>query len=271
MFKFINISTTGIKTTFGKFSGTLNPGLKFYVPFIQQIHVISNKLRENTFNFEIKTKDDVFANLIISVQYKIKDENSEKAFYQMESPVEQMSSYIENIIRVTAPTMTLDELYESQNEISQNVMTNVAPKMEQYGLSIENTLVKNIDPDKLVKASMNKINSSKRLKFAASEEAEAEYIKKVREAEADRDRKRLQGEGISAQRKAILDGYKESVDDMSTKFGVSQREIIDFVLKTQHLDMLEIIGNSPGTKTIFVDHNIQSDSIKLMQALENRS
>lgn len=268
MFKFVNTSTTGILATFGKFNKTLQPGLNIYIPLIQKVHIVSNKLNENTFNFEIKTKDNVFANLIISVQYRVKSENAERAFYQMEAPVEQMSSYIENIIRVTAPMMTLDELFESHNEISQNVMSNVSPKMEQFGLTIENTLVKNIEPDKLVKESMNKINSAKRLKEAMTEEAEALYIKKVREAEADRDRKKLQGEGTASQRQAIMNGYKDSVNDMSDKFGISPSDIIQFVLKTQHLDMLETIGKSEGTKTIFIDHSIQSDQIKIMQARE---
>ena len=271
MFRFIHTSNTGILTTFGKYTKTLSPGLNMYIPVIQQIHTISNKLKENTFTFEIKTKDNVFANLIISIQYKVKDENTQKAFYQMENPVEQMSSYIENIIRTTTPKMTLDELFESQTEISQNVMDNVATKMEQYGLTIENTLVKNIDPDEKVKNSMNKINSAQRLKEAAKEEAEAEYIKKVREAEADKDRKKLQGEGISAKRKAILDGYKDSICDMSKILDITPSDAFKFAAITQHLDTLEIIGKSQNTKTIFIDHNLQSDQIKMMQALDSNN
>jgi len=269
MFKFIQTSNTGIFTTFGKFKKTCSPGLNFYIPIVQNIHVVSNQLREQTYTFEVKTKDNVFANLVIALQYKITPENTDKYFYKMHDPKSQMGSYIENIIRVTVPKMTLDELFESQNEISQNVANDVSTKFEQNGITIENTLIKNIDPDPEVKKSMNKINAAKRLKFAATEEAEAEYIKKVREAEADRDRKILQGQGISGQRKAILDGYKESVNGMSTSLGVSSSDIIQFVLKTQHLDMLEIIGKSNNAKTIFVDHNIQTDQVKLMSALES--
>ena len=65
MFKFVNTSTTGILTTFGKFNKTLQPGLNIYIPLIQKVHIVSNKLNENTFNFEIKTKP-----LIISFTLK---------------------------------------------------------------------------------------------------------------------------------------------------------------------------------------------------------
>lgn len=269
MFKFIQTSHTGIFTTFGKFNSMRKPGLNFYIPIVQNIVIVSNQLHEQTYTFEVKTKDNVFANLIVALQYRIKEENSSIYHYSMRNPQHQMGSYIENIIRVTVPQMTLDELFESQNEISQNIINNVSNKMEQNGITIENTLIKNIDPDAEVKKSMNKINASKRNRVAAVEEAEAEYIKKVREAEADRDRKILQGQGISGQRKAILDGYKESVNGMSTSLGVSSSDIIQFVLKTQHLDMLEIIGKSNNAKTIFVDHNIQNDQVKLMESLES--
>lgn len=268
MFKFIGTANTGILASFGKFKNIRKPGLSFYIPGVQQIHVVSNMLREQIYTFEVKTKDNVFANLVIAIQYRVKEENSATYYYSMDKPQEQMGSYIENIIRVTVPTITLDEFFESQNEISQNIIINVSNKMEQNGITIENTLIKNIDPDAEVKKSMNKINAAKRMRVVAIEEAETEYIKKVRESEADRDRKILQGQGIAGQRKAILDGYNDSVESMSTSLGVSAADIIQFVLKTQHLDMLEIIGKSTNAKTIFVDHNIQTDQVKLMGALE---
>lgn len=274
MFKFINTSTTGILTTFGKFSRTLKPGLRFKIPIIQQIHIISNQLKEDTFKFEIKTKDNVFANLMVSVQYKVKFENTEKAFYQMDSPVKQMNSYIENTIRSTTPKMTLDHLFLSQDEIAQDVKHHVEEKMEMLGITIVSTLIKNIEPDQFVKDAMNKINASERLKIAAKEEADAEYIKQVRAAESDKERKRLQGEGISAQRKAIMDGYMDSVKEMSSITGLSGTQIVDFVLTVQRMDMLEIVGKSPNSKTIFVDHSIQKmEEIQQLRTLDtiNRS
>ena len=101
---------------------------------------------------------------------------------------------------------------------------------------------------------MNAIYANKRMKAAAKEEADANYIKKVRDAEADKDRKRLQGEGISEQRLAILKGYEQGVDDMAKKLGLTPTDIVDFVMKTQHLDTLEAIGRSNNAKTIFINH-----------------
>lgn len=271
MFRFIPTSTTGVKTTFNKFSRTLSPGLNFYVPFLQKIHIVSNRLEQDTFKFEVKTDDNIFCKLAISIQYRIKPENTEVAFYSMDSPIDQMNSYIESTILNVSSSMTMNELFKSRNAICQDVSKTLSSKMEQYGYTIENTLVTEISPDTKVKESLNNIEAAKRSKEAAKEYADAAYITAVREAEADRDRKILQGQGISGQRLAILQGYETSVDTMAEKFGMNPELIIKFVLETQHMDTIEAIGKSNNTKTIFVNHGVGHVSKQLMEANENLS
>ena len=53
------------------------------------------------------------------------------------------------------------------------------------GYEIRNTLVTDLSPDNKVKASMNEINASRRLKEAAAHKAEAEKTKQVKAAEAE--------------------------------------------------------------------------------------
>lgn len=254
-FKFIPTSCTGIKQTFGKFTGMLGSGLNFYIPIIQSIKLVSNRLEQNTFNFQVKTSDNVFTNLGIAVQHRIKPENSEKAFFSLDKPYGQINSYIENTIRAKVPKMELDELFQSQDTICHEVSATLKEKMEEYGFTIESTLITDIEPSKEVKDAMNQINASKRLKEAAQNNADADYITAIRKAEADKDRKRLQGEGISQQRCAILKGYEEGIDNMANKFGLSATDIINFVKVTQHLDTISEISKSPNTKTIFINHD----------------
>ena len=110
--------------------------------------------------------------------------------------------------------------------------------MDDYGYTIVDTLVNDISPDPKVATAMNAINASQKMKDAAQNEADADYIKNVRHAEADRDRKILQGEGISWQRLEILKGYESGVNEMANSFGLKQCEVIQFVLETQRFDML---------------------------------
>lgn len=255
MFKFIPTAHTGIRQTFGKYSKSCSPGLNFYIPFVHKISLVSNMVSNEEFHLKVKTKDNVFTKLNIGVQLKIKNDDAVKAFFSLDNPNEQISTYVQNVVRSKVPTMKLDELFESQGDIGESVRMELEEKMSGYGFTIIDTLVNDIEPAKEVADAMNKINASDRLKDAAKNEADAEYIRKVREAEADRDRKILQGEGISGQRLAILKGYEEGVEQMATNLGLSAKEIVEFVLETQRFDMLENIGTSENAKTVFLDHN----------------
>src|SRR5438477_12519520 len=103
MATFIKTSTTGIVTTFGKYAKTVQPGLNFYLPWIQQIHHVSNRTQQKEFKLKIKTKDDVFAHMYLSIQFRVSEENTQKAFYSLADPISQMSTYVENSIRSHAP------------------------------------------------------------------------------------------------------------------------------------------------------------------------
>jgi regulator of protease activity HflC (stomatin/prohibitin superfamily) len=252
MATFINTATTGIITTFGKFTSIAQPGLKFYIPYVQEVHHISNKTHQKDFNFRILTKDKVFANMGLAIQYKIDEKDTLKAFFSLERPITQMGSYVENSIRSHAPKTTLSSLYESFDVIGILITKELQDKMSSHGFTIENILMTGIEPDPDVTKAINQISASERLKDAAVNEAAASYTKKIRDAEADRDRKILQGEGVAGQRKAILDGYKENINDMIKLTGMQPYEIMNFILKSQELDTKEQIGKSNNAKVLFM-------------------
>jgi regulator of protease activity HflC (stomatin/prohibitin superfamily) len=190
---FIKQSTSGVVTTFGKYSRTMKPGLRVYTPILQKVHRVSNRTQQNEFNFRVMTKDKVFTDMKLAIQYKIKEEDSYKALFSLDDPIAQMSSYVENSIRSHAPNTTLTTLYESFDKISDIISNDLREKMASHGFTIENILMKGIEPDPKITDAINSISASERLKEAAKNEADAYYIKKVKEAEADRDRKILQG------------------------------------------------------------------------------
>ena len=260
-FKFIKTSSTGVLQTFGRFSGLRSPGLNLYIPIVQTLTPVSNRLHQKSIALRVKTSDNVFTDLGIDVQYRVKPEDTEKAYFSLDDPLGQMDAFVKNVVRDRVPKLKLDELFESPDDISKAIEDRLAPKMKVHGFTIESTLLTNIDPDHLVMESMNKINATERLKEAAKNEADASYIKKVREAEADRDRKRLQGEGISQQRIEIMKGYQTGVNEMADVFGMDHHQIVQFVLKTQHLDTVEAIGKSNNSKTLFFNHNPENNDL----------
>jgi regulator of protease activity HflC (stomatin/prohibitin superfamily) len=103
---------------------------------------------------------------------------------------------------------------------------------------------------------MNEINAAQRLRVAAAEKGEAEKILKVKAAEADAASKALAGRGIADQRKAIVDGLRESVDEFQRSIpGTSAQDVMNLVLMTQYFDTLKDVGASSATNTILIPHS----------------
>ncbi len=257
-FKFLFLAlvptaTTGVVQRFKRFERVLSPGLNFFIPFIEDVSFVSNRLNNQSLAFETKTLDNVFVNIEIDIQHKISAERSEISFFSLENPGKQIGAFVGDTIRSSVAKLTVDDLFSSQHDLCNNVQTQLSTRMESFGHEIENVLITGIHPDKAVKDAMNKINASKRLFEASKNEADANYIKMVREAEGDAERKKQNGLGIANQRRAIIDGFRDGVLDMSKALnGMEYDKLIDFILKSQQLDSFEHLAKSPNAKTVFI-------------------
>ncbi len=260
MFTFVRTSECRILETFGKYSRVLEPGLNVYIPFVQRkTRVIPTNLQQDNFNFTVKTRDNAFSDLGISVQYRVAD--PVEAHYSMGDPIDQMNAFIENVVRAEVPKMDLDDLFESQDDICRIVKATLSEKMTGLGFVIENTLLTDIRPDEKIRKAMNDVLAAKRLRDAAKYEAEADRISMVAKAEADKERKQLQGEGIAAQRKAILKGYEEGIQEFTHSTGLSSDVGAIISLTTQFYDTIERAARD-GKNAIFVPYGPgQSDNI----------
>lgn len=230
---------------FGKYTRTLEPGLNFIIPFVEKIsHKQSLRVQQLNVSIETKTSDNVFVIARVSVQYYVESADAAyNAFYQLDDPVQQITSYVFDVVRAQIPRQTLDNVFDNKDEISNVVMEQLQDAMEQFGYRIRNTLVTDIEPDDDVKRSMNRINAAERERRAAEHEAEAERIKIVKKAEADRESKILAGQGIAGQRKAIAEGLRESIEMVVDKEnGVGADHVVYLLTFTNYVDALEAIG-----------------------------
>merc|ERR1719277_548208 len=99
---------------------------------------------------------------------------------------------------------------------------------------------------------MNEINKQKRLRDAAIMAAEAEKVKVVKAAEAAA-AAQLQGEGIARQRRAIIDGLRESITH-GTQEHLSADKISELLLITQYFETLRDIAADSKAQTVFLPH-----------------
>jgi regulator of protease activity HflC (stomatin/prohibitin superfamily) len=268
----VNTAQVAVITRFGRFLRVASPGLNWKVPFIDSVAgTISLRVNQITLTMETKTKDNVFVTIPISVQNRVRTEKVYDAFYKLSNPVEQIQSYVEQVILGHVPGMTLDEVFASQSGIAAAVKQELDADMAAFGFEIVSVLVTDIVPDAKVKSAMNDINAAQREQVAANARGEAEKILVVKKAEAEAESKALQGQGIANQRKAIIEGLQGSIEQFQKVVtAASTADVMQLVLITQYFDTIKSIGELDKTNTLFLSHSpgaVRDISDQILQSM----
>lgn len=252
----VDTAHAGIVQRLGKFDRIAPPGLNFKLPFIEAlVTTMSLQVQQLDVKVETKTKDNVFVQIPISVQYKVIPERVYDAFYKLSDPIKQIESFVYNVILGHVPKLTLDETFEQQGQIAIDVKNSLDDSMKEFGYSIVKSLITDIVPDMKVKAAMNDINAAAREREATVSRAETEKMLLVKKAEAEAESKRLQGEGIANQRKAIVEGLRDSVEKFSQSVeGATPKDAMAMVLLTQYFDTLKEVAGTNRSNTIMMPH-----------------
>src|SRR5580698_6262990 len=242
---------------FGRYIRTAKPGLNFKLPYIEHVvQRVSLRVQQLPVEVETKTLDNVFVKIFVAVQYRVVEGNEADSFYKLQDHVAQIESYVLDVVRAKVPRMNLDEVFEKKDDVGLAVKAELDVSMKTYGFEIPNALVTDVNPADSVKAAMNDIQTQQRLQVAAAAKGEANKILVIKNAEAEAESKRLQGEGIAKERRAIIDGLRESIAAFTDQIGgVSAPEVLKLVLLTQYFDTMKDIGVSAGSKVILMPHS----------------
>ncbi|KAI3686484.1 hypothetical protein L1987_80162 [Smallanthus sonchifolius] len=247
---FVDQSTVAIKENFGKFDHVLEPGC-YCVPWIFGSRIagrLTLRIQQLDVKCETKTKlnlwlkelvlfvvfqDNVFVNVVASIQYRALVDKAYDAFYRLSNTKTQIQAYVFDVIRASVPKLNLDDTFDQKNEIAKAVEKELEKAMSAYGYEIVQTLIVDIEPDMQVKTAMNEINAAARMRVAAGEKAEAEKILQIKRAEGEAESKYLSGLGVARQREAIVDGLRDM---------------------TQYFDTMKEIGSASKSSAVFIRH-----------------
>ena len=254
----------------GRFDQILRPGLHFVWPCLCQAvaGTLSTRIQQCEIRAETKTKDDVFVTLRVAVQYRINMEDDATIFnanYKLSNHIQQIEAFVYDVVRSSVPKIELDDVFLSKDEISKEIKGQLCAQMADFGFVILASPITDIEPDPKVKQAMNEINRAKRMREVAVCEGEANKVRALKEAEAEAARTEIQakadaeakymaGMGISRQRKAIIQGMKNSVNQFRTEVeGIDAKQVMDLMIVTQHFDMMKDVGAQSKTNAIFMN------------------
>ncbi|PDH47070.1 MAG: SPFH domain-containing protein [Bacteroidetes bacterium MED-G13] len=259
-FFIVKQQSAAVVERFGKFVYVRQSGLQLKIPIVDSVAGrLSLRIQQLDVVVETKTKDDVFVKLKVSVQFKVIKEKVYDAFYKLDNPADQITSFIFDVVRAEVPKLILDDVFIKKDDVAIAVKSEIQEAMTEYGFQIIKTLVTDIDPDAQVKESMNRINASEREKVAAQFEGEAQKILIVEKAKAEAESKRLQGQGIADQRREIARGLEDSVKVLNG-VDINSQEASALIVVTQHYDTLQSVGAEANSNLILMPNSPQAGS-----------
>lgn len=247
--------TAAVVERLGRFQSIRSAGLNFKIPIIDKIVAVQNlKIQQLDVDIETKTRDNVFVNTKVSVQFHTIPDRVRESFYSLEDPSVQIESYVFDTVRSEIPKMLLDEVFSNKDSVAHSIQESLTEAMHNFGYQIDNSLITDLQPEHSVKEAMNRINATEREKAAADNEAEAHKIRMVKIAEAEAESKRLQGTGLAQQRQEIARGIRESIETIKES-GVDEDEVMTLLLVTQHYDAIQDIAKNSRTNTIMLNYS----------------
>jgi regulator of protease activity HflC (stomatin/prohibitin superfamily) len=242
----------------GQFDRVLKPGFHIIIPILERV-VYTLNLRTQNLDFSIVaiTSDKVTITLDTSLIYQILPNEAFAVAYNLQNPVQVIKTTVENSIRAYVAKQSHEEILEKRDELTIYLIDHLTDQMLRWGYQINNFQIKDVVLPKAITDAMSSVVASKRLQEAAENQANAEYIKVVRSAEAQKQTRVLQGEGLAGERKAIINGLAESIQDLTTATGTSSESVLNIVMLNQCIDMLRTVGRDENgnSKIVFLNSN----------------
>jgi len=253
----IHQAEKGLIERFGRYKETLEPGLRFIIPFIDKLAARVD-MREAVLDVEpqaVITKDNVGVTVDAVVYYYCTDAKAVR--YEVANFFVAVSKLAQTNLRNLVGDMTLDETLASRERINSSLRTTLDEATDKWGVKVTRVEVKAIEPPRDITDAMSKQMKAEREKRATILEAEAYRQKQILMAEGDKQNAILKAEGdrqsailrAEGEAKAI-----ENVSDAADKY---------FVGNAQLLKQLEVTQAS-------LQHNaklVVSDQSKLVNVL----
>lgn len=264
-FLFVKHNTCKVVERFGEFHSIKQAGLRYTIPLIDRVkRTVGFEMQNLPTTVRTKLSDNAFVAVEFVQQYWVtKDEGTvKKLVYELGANYEdRIAERVHNEARSVLNRLDLNDVYDKKDEIGHDVEVELKKWLVQYGIELEKTLTNDVNPADNVVRSMNEKKQAEFDLQTAELIAEADYKKTVRAAEARREGKIADGEGIAGQRNAIFSNISDTVLSMDKAFDgeVSVQSILQHVLELQRLDTQEQIAKNSSTTTLFVPYRGGTD------------
>lgn len=257
--KIVQQNTVLVIEMLGKYNRVMTAGLNVKIPLFERV-AKNVTLRQQNFAISGKypSADKVIVDVTTNLIYAVNPtEAGVQSFtYVMQDPVQSIGAIIENSLRTYIAKETHEGILEKKEELAFHIQNDLEKQFAEWGMIAKSFQITNVNFPLTITDAMSEVVASMQLRKAAENKGEATKIQAIKEAEAEKERKRLQGEGIALEREAIAEGLRRSVETVQKITNQTSAEIMAILNLTQYMDTLKNIGTSQNAKTIFMDTSV---------------
>ena len=232
----IHQAEKGLVERFGRYKETLDPGLRFLIPYVDSLRVRID-MRETVIDIEpqpVITRDNVTVTVDAVVYYYVTEAKAVR--YEVANFYAAISKLAQTNLRNVIGDMSLDETLTSRERINAALRDTLDEATDKWGVKVTRVEVKEIEPPRDISDAMSKQMKAEREKRATILEAEAYREKQILEAEGDKQNAILVAEGDRQAAILRAEGEAQAIENVSEaadKFFVGNAQLLKQLQVTQ--------------------------------------
>ncbi|MEM1287208.1 MAG: SPFH domain-containing protein [Pseudomonadota bacterium] len=244
---------------FGRYIGTLKPGLNIIVPFFDSIGSRLNMMEQviDVPSQEVITRDNATVTVNGVTFFQIMD--APRAAYEVSGLENAIINLTMTNIRTVMGSMQLDELLSNRDEINARLLRVVDQAVEPWGVKITRIEIKDIEPPRDLVDAMARQMKAERDKRAAILEAEGLRESEILRAEGEKQALMLEAEGRkeaafrdAEARERAAEAEAKATEMLSSAIEGGSSLAVNYFVAEKYVEVLGQLAASPNQKTLMI-------------------
>ena len=254
IFKGVRIVPQGYKwivQRLGKYHTTLNPGLNFVIPYVDEVayKITTKDIVLDIPSQEVITRDN--AVLVMNAVAYINLTTPEKAVYGIENYTWAIQNLVQTSLRSIVGEMDLDDALSSRDHIKAKLKAAISDDISDWGITLKTVEIQDIQPSHTMQSAMEAQAAAERQRRATVTKADGEKQAAILEAEG-----RLEASRRDAEAQVVLAEASEKAINMVTN-AVGDKEIpVAYLLGEQYVKAMQDMAKSNNAKTVVLPADV---------------
>ena len=236
----------------GKYNGTLMPGLRFIVPYVDRVayKLVTKDIILDVQEQEVITRDN--AVIMVNAIAFIKVTDPVKAVYGVVDFSEAIRNLIMTTLRSITGEMELDQALSSREMIKARLREAIADEAVDWGLTVKSVEIQDIKPSPSMQKAMELQAAAERERKATVTRAEGAKQAAILEAEA-----RLEAAKRDAAATVNLaEASAEAIRRVTVAIGDNQTPML-YMLGEKYVTAMQRLGESTNAKLVLLPGDLQ--------------